>query len=284
MSPFILSLIIGLGMGAITGIANGIQTGASMADEADYYERLEEETRQKLNEDLAYLDLQYNIQKDKDIKAANQQDLFTTLNEDSVSNTVNSQLGQIRGQQEADTLSMTQARMSNDANTGAQLANAATSGTRTSSYNTNIDTNADMQNQAYESARDQQRLLQTYQTNQVINGLAQNTASIQANRTQAQDIRDSYAEGKVVADVDPNTGIPTFKVEGGGSQWQLYQQNKLNTTAQYNRYISDYSNQADNIRGDIWWRSTLAGLGGTVNGFAQWQPIGKDFAPYLLGD
>ncbi|MCQ2242092.1 hypothetical protein [Treponema sp.] len=227
--------------GIVAGLIKGFASGAmGYFDDQDELRALSEERNRKLDEKksvLEMMDIKYEEAEKEANKNADRSDAFSTLNENTVSNETNNAVEALGLQQLADAYNFNTAKKNIEAQKGAALSATAASGTRTSSMNTAIELEAADNNAQLELARKQTDVQNDANLNSILNALMQNRFQIQANRTDAFDLRQRFAAG----------GTKDDKYAGGGSAYRQYMLNRDLQETAYDNLISDLENGISNI-------------------------------------
>ena len=287
---FWTSLAIGAVAGLISGGINAGLNNSQIDDDIAYLEAqmdeidakkkdivaLRKEAGNKYQEDIDYLELQYNIQKDEDLKTANRQDAQTTRDEATASLQANQALGELGAQQRADAMALNNQRMSNDAQTGAALSSMAASGARTSSMGDAVDMNAQVNQDAYNLTKEQQRMLQSYQLNSTLLGISNANAGIQDARNAANDIRGRYEKD--------GSAYRLLRAQSN-NRFQDYSRSMAALNRQddeYDRYITDFKTQKENLENGRAGSNWLAFGKGFVGATEHYQKYSYDLLPNIF--
>lgn len=226
--------IAGFVLGAASGLLGYI---VDAVNSNQYYEEKKNDTAQEKALALADLELDYKNAEEEANKNANRSDATSTMNESSVSNGTNNALDQLRLNQEIEGLSFNQAAQSAGQQEGAELASMADSGTRAGgSLSAAVDMQKSQNAMQLQLSEDATRKNDEMQLANVLQGLNESTFGIQANRTDAQDLRESFAEG--------------------GYNYQKYQNTKLQTERGFDMQMKEYQNAIDQNSG---WNAFLKG-------------------------
>lgn len=234
MDPFTAGLVLYFGANALdmfSGLFSDSETANALKREK---QRKEDEKKAKLE----LMDLEFEQDKKAAIKSADRSDQLSTMNEGTVSNQHNNAIEQLSLQQIADAYSFNYMAENSAAQTGNALAAQAGSGTRTSSVMDAVDMQAAQSAQQLQLTEDQQRAGYDANLNGILSALAQNRFQIQANRTDALDLRTSY--------------------DVGGDQYEIYQKQRALQEKAYNDLIQDIGYQIEDNTG---WKAGLKTLG-----------------------
>lgn len=234
MDPFTAGLVLYFGSNALdmfSGLFSDSETANALKREK---QRKEDEKKAKLE----LMDLEFEQDKKAAIKSADRSDQLSTMNEGTVSNQHNNAIEQLSLQQIADAYSFNYMAENSAAQTGNALAAQAGSGTRTSSVMDAVDMQAAQSAQQLQLTEDQQRAGYDANLNGILSALAQNRFQIQANRTDALDLRTSY--------------------DVGGDQYEIYQKQRALQEKAYNDLIQDIGYQIEDNTG---WKAGLKTLG-----------------------
>ena len=238
-------------IGAAVGGVSHILNAASQYDEiGEYIDYLKEQKKRALEE----LTLDYENAKTEANKNADRSDAQSTMNENLVSTDVNNSLDSLQLEQVAEGFSYNQQAQQIASNTGNELSNIAASGIRAGgSLSDAVKLEQAQNNAQLQLTQDMQRQNNDLQLSNVLAGLNNNLFGIQADRTDARDLRDSFSEG--------------------GYQYQKYQLAYENTEAGYNKSIKDAKKQRERYSPSSWqyWLdniSSAASMGATVGSTA----------------
>lgn len=234
MDPFTAGLVLYFGANALdmfSGLFSDSETANALKREK---QRKEDEKKAKLE----LMDLEFEQDKKAAIKSADRSDQLSTMNEGTVSNQHNNAIEQLSLQQIADAYSFNYMAENSAAQTGNALTAQAGSGTRTSSVMDAVDMQAAQSAQQLQLTEDQQRAGYDANLNGILSALAQNRFQIQANRTDALDLRTSY--------------------DVGGDQYEIYQKQRALQEKAYNDLIQDIGYQIEDNTG---WKAGLKTLG-----------------------
>lgn len=234
MDPFTAGLVLYFGANALdmfSGLFSDSETANALKREK---QRKEDEKKAKLE----LMDLEFEQDKKAAIKSADRSDQLSTMNEGTVSNQHNNAIEQLSLQQIADAYSFNYMAENSAAQTGNALAAQAGSGTRTSSVMDAVDMQAAQSAQQLQLTENQQRAGYDANLNGILSALAQNRFQIQANRTDALDLRTSY--------------------DVGGDQYEIYQKQRALQEKAYNDLIQDIGYQIEDNTG---WKAGLKTLG-----------------------
>lgn len=234
MDPFTAGLVLYFGANALdmfSGLFSDSETANALKREK---QRKEDEKKAKLE----LMDLEFEQDKKAAIKSADRSDQLSTMNEGTVSNQHNNAIEQLSLQQIADAYSFNYMAENSAAQTGNALTAQAGSGTRTSSVMDAVDMQAAQSAQQLQLTEDQQRAGYDSNLNGILSALAQNRFQIQANRTDALDLRTSY--------------------DVGGDQYEIYQKQRALQEKAYNDLIQDIGYQIEDNTG---WKAGLKTLG-----------------------
>ena len=234
MDPFTAGLVLYFGANALdmfSGLFSDSETANALKREK---QRKEDEKKAKLE----LMDLEFEQDKKAAIKSADRSDQLSTMNEGTVSNQHNNAIEQLSLQQIADAYSFNYMAENSAAQTGNALTAQAGSGTRTSSVMDAVDMQAAQSAQQLQLTEDQQRAGYDSNLNGILSALAQNRFQIQANRTDALDLRTSY--------------------DVGGDQYEIYQKQRALQEKAYNDLIQDIGYQIEDNTG---WKAGLKTFG-----------------------
>lgn len=234
MDPFTAGLVLYFGANALdmfSGLFSDSETASALKREK---QRKEDEKKAKLE----LMDLEFEQDKKAAVKSADRSDQLSTMNEGTVSNQHNNAIEQLSLQQIADAYSFNYMAENSAAQTGNALTAQAGSGTRTSSVMDAVDMQAAQSAQQLQLTEDQQRAGYDSNLNGILSALAQNRFQIQANRTDALDLRTSY--------------------DVGGDQYEIYQKQRALQEKAYNDLIQDIGYQIEDNTG---WKAGLKTLG-----------------------
>ena len=247
-----IAYVIGAAIGQIT---HGINAAAQYDEISDYIDDLKEEKERALEE----LTLDYENAKTEANKNADRSDAQSTMNESLTSTDVNNSLDNLQLEQIAEGFSYNQQAQQIASNTGNELSNIAASGIRAGgSISDAVKLEQAQNNAQLQLTEDMQRQNNDLQLSNVLAGLNNNIFGIQADRTDARDLRDSFSEG--------------------GYQWKKYQLAYENTEAGYNQAIKKAKTERkhyDASHWEFWLDNFKAGLsmgasiGGTANSISQ---------------
>ena len=238
-----IAYVVGAAIGQIT---HGINAAAQYNEISDYIDDLKEEKERALEE----LTLDYENAKDQANKNADRTDAQSTMNESLTSTDVNNSLDNLQLAQIAEGFSYNQQSQQIASNTGNELSNIAASGIRAGgSISDAVKLEQAQNNAQLQLTENVQRQNNDLQLSNILAGLNNNIFGIQADRTDAKDLRDSFSEG--------------------GYQWKKYQLAYENTEAGYNQSIKEAKKQRERYSPSSvqYWLDNLgaaASMGSTV--------------------
>ena len=249
-------------VGLIAGAASGI-LGFGM-DQRDAWVQAEEQRKKLVGQKdraLKQLDLEFEIAQKNANKNANRSDTLSSINEQIASDDANNQLERLKLQQESETFAWNQQSMNNASAKGDALNNIGASGIRagTSSISDAVDLQSALNDQQLQLAQDAQRKGNELQLADIIKNVRGNVSDIQFNRTDAQDLRDSFIEG--------------------GDQYRLYESNRKNTEANYNDALNAIEREQDDL--EDFWKNALGGLTAAFSGGSKGYQAGATVQGYL---
>lgn len=260
----ILGSIIG---GGVLGVGNLLGSLFSDKNAVNELEDAEAEVKRKRDATLKMLDLQFDVAKKQANKSALRSDEASDINERAIANDAN---GQIRGlslQQISDTMGWNSQAMSADQSRGDALSSIASSGTRSSSMQQAVEQQASLNSAQLQQQQDATRAGQSLSLAQVFNNLSQNKANIQADRTDAFDLRQSY-KSAITDSLGRNLGR--------GDQYALYAENRNDVANQYNAQIKKIEKEMDKHTGfNSFLNGVKAFFGGAVQGAGQGAAMGQ---------
>lgn len=261
-----IAAIVGFAVGAVTGLGGYI---LDAINSNQYYQQKISDTDKDKQLALADLALDFANAEEEANKNADRSDAASTMNESTLANSTNNAIDQLQINQEMQGLGFNQAAQSAGQQEGAALSDLANSGIRaggslSDAVEMQKSQNA-MQLQLSENATRKQNELQL---SNVLQGLNESVFEIQANRTDAQDLRDSFAVGELdengnaIRDSEGN-------IIGGGYNWQKYQSTREQTIRGFDQQIWEYSNAKAQDEGwNAFWKGAIAVLGGGQQGVA----------------
>ena len=219
-------------IGAIVGAAvgGGLNLTSSLLSMKSQKDALRKQKRQLESLRDTYLnnlDQQFRIETAEANNKAAEQDKTTDVQESAVGESFNDTLDNVRQQQENDALSFNNAAIQAGQSTGNELASMAASGTRSSSMADAVDQEAAMNSQQLQAQEDTQRTSQKSAINQAILQLATSQNALQQQRTSADALRNSYANG--------------------GNQYINYKQTRDYNEQQYNNSIDQINDQMEDL-------------------------------------
>lgn len=237
--------IIGAAVGATTGLLGYI---IDAVNNHNYNNQKIADTQKDKELALADLELDFKNAEEEANKNADRSDATSTMNESSVSNGTNNALDQLRLNQEMEGLGFNQAAQSAGQQEGAELASMADSGTRAGgSLSAAVDMQKSQNAMQLQLSEDATRKNDEMQLANVLQGLNESTFGIQANRTDAQDLKESFTEG--------------------GYNYKKYQNAKERTESGFNQQIWEYQNSNAQDEGwNAFWKGAAALLGGGNQG------------------
>lgn len=235
---------------AIGATAGGIGHIVNAANAYDYYDDLVDQLR--VQKQLALEDLRLDFENNKNtaFKNADRADTKSTMNESLISQDFNNSLENLQLSQVMTGLQNTQARESISQNKGNGLSNIAASGIRAGgSLSEAVELETAQNNMQYDIQKQAGRKQQDLQLSNMLAGLNNNIAGIQADRTDAYDLRESFKEG--------------------GYQWKKFNNAFLQTAINYDKSINEAKDARDsNSPGSLnYWINNLssaASMGATV--------------------
>ena len=247
-----IAYVVGAAIGQIT---HGINAAAQYNEISDYIDDLKEEKERALEE----LTLDYENAKDQANKNADRTDAQSTMNESLTSTDVNNSLDNLQLAQIAEGFSYNQQSQQIASNTGNELSNIAASGIRAGgSISDAVKLEQAQNNAQLQLTENVQRQNNELKLSNILAGLDNNVFGIQADRTDARDLRDSFSEG--------------------GYQWKKYQLAYQNAESQYDQAIKKAKTERkhyDASHWEFWLDNFKAGLsmgasiGGTANSISK---------------
>lgn len=249
-------------VGLIAGAASGILGfGLDQRDAWVQAEDQKKKLRAQKDRTLKQLDLEFEIAKKNANKNADKSDILTTLEEQSLSETSSNQIKQLGLQQEAETFAWNQQAMTNESSKGDALNNMGSSGIRagSSSLSDAVDLQSALNEKQLQMQQDSQRNSDELNLAGVLKNLRGGIANTQFNRTEANDLRNSFIEG--------------------GDQFNLYQSNRGNTEANFNDAIDTIIKEQDEL--EDFWNNFLGGLTAAFNGGSKGYQAGSQVQGYL---
>ena len=214
---------IAYGIGAAIG---GISHIANAADTYDYYDELVDQLKEQKKLALEDLKLDFENNKNTAFKNADRADAKSTRNENLVSQDFNDSLENLQLSQVMQGLQNTQARENIQQNKGNELSNIASTGIRSGgSLSEAVELETAQNYLQYDIQKQAGRKQQDLQLSNMLAGLNNNIAGIQADRKDAYDLRESFNEG--------------------GYQWQKYENARKQTNLNYDKALKEARNQRD---------------------------------------
>ena len=250
-----MSLLVALGISAITGIIGASSGSAQDKKQKEAYQRELERTQDKKTDALNLLDINYQEAEKNALRNADRSDRQSDMAERATTHSANSNINALSLQSIADAYSFNNAAQSAAAGKGNSLAGMAASGTRTSSLGGAVKM-ADQQAQdTLQLQEDMSRIQSDANLNNTLAALGQNVFQIGMNREDAENLRQSYSHG----DYDAVTGDGTIwgtiqaglqnmgnglkgkatAYAGAGSEYRKYMLNRDRAEKDYDNSIAD---------------------------------------------
>lgn len=250
-----MSLLVALGISAITGIIGASSGSAQDKKQKEAYQRELERTQDKKTDALNLLDINYQEAEKNALRNADRSDRQSDMAERATTHSANSNINALSLQSIADAYSFNNAAQSAAAGKGNSLAGMAASGTRTSSLGGAVKM-ADQQAQdTLQLQEDMSRIQSDANLNNTLAALGQNVFQIGMNREDAENLRQSYSHG----DYDAVTGDGTIwgtiqaglqnmgnglkgkatAYAGAGSEYRKYMLNRDRAEKDYDNSIED---------------------------------------------
>lgn len=215
-----LAYAIGATVGGVSHIVNA-------ANAYKYYDDLVDQLKEQKKLALEDLTLDFENSKNTAFKNANRQDTQSTMNESLTSADVNYSLENLQLGQIMEGLQNTQARESISQNKGNELSNIAASGIRAGgSLSDAVELETSQNTMQYDFQKEASRKQQDYQLGNILRNLNSNVAGIQADRTDAYDLRESFTEGT-------------------GYQWKKFNNAYKQTEINYDKALKEARNARD---------------------------------------
>lgn len=250
-----MSLLVALGISAITGIIGASSGSAQDKKQKEAYQRELERTQDKKTDALNLLDINYQEAEKNALRNADRSDRQSDMAERATTHSANSNINALSLQSIADAYSFNNAAQSAAAGKGNSLAGMAASGTRTSSLGGAVKM-ADQQAQdTLQLQEDMSRIQSDANLSNTLAALGQNVFQIGMNREDAENLRQSYSHG----DYDAVTGDGTIwgtiqaglqnmgnglkgkatAYAGAGSEYRKYMLNRDRAEKDYDNSIAD---------------------------------------------
>lgn len=224
----------------MTLAAMGIMGTASAISGHSARKKARKQLREDRDRQLELMDLDFEHKKDEANKNADASDRRSDFNEDFTADAANSQFDMLAAGQEEEALAFNMEAMQAGSQRGSGLAQLAASGTRDSSVATAIDLESAVNEAQLQAKEDYSRASTDYNINNILRSFNNDVFTLQENRTNAMDLRNSFKDG--------------------GYNQRTYALNREGLQKQYNRQIDDLK--------DSWSNTFNEFFGGAQQGYA----------------
>lgn len=224
----------------LTALAMGAMGTANAINGYNTRKEQRKRLREKRDNLLAQMDLTYEQKKEEANKNADASDRRSDFNEDFIADNANSQFDMLAASQEQEGLAFNMEAMQAGSQRGSGLAQLAASGTRNSSVAKAIDLESAVNAAQLQAKEDYSRASADYNINNILKSFNNDVFTLQENRTNAKDLRNSYKDG--------------------GYNQQLYALNR-------DQLERDYNNQIDDLE-DSFWTTLTEFFSGAQQGYS----------------
>lgn len=224
----------------LTLTAMGLMGTASAINGASTRKKMRQQLREDRDRQLELMDLDFEHNKEEANKNADASDRRSDFNEGYIAENANSQFDMLAASQEQEGLEFNMEAMQAGSQRGSGLAQLAASGTRGSSVADAIDLESAVNAAQLQAKEDYSRASTDYNINNILRSFNNDVFTLQENRTNAMDLRNSFKDG--------------------GFNQRKYALNRKGLEKQYNRQIDDLKDS---------WSNTLSEFfGGAQQGYS----------------